>query len=148
MNYIAERLKTNIRQLEGAITKMNALSLVSDISPNLIMAQGVVKEILEENIPAPVTIERVINEIASIYGFTPEEIRSKKRSAAISTARQIAIYVVHKTTGLSYVEIGKQFGGRDHSTIVYAINKVTDSIKENKAFRHTVDDLIKNIGNM
>jgi chromosomal replication initiator protein len=148
MAYIADRIKNNIRQLEGAITKMNSLSLVSDIPPTLAMAQGVIKEILEESIPTPMTVERVINEIASIYGFTPEEIRSKKRSADISTARQIAIFVVHKITGLSYVEIGKQFGGRDHSTIVYAINKVTDMVQTNKAYRHTIDDLIKNVSNL
>jgi chromosomal replication initiator protein len=146
--HIAEQLKTNIRQLEGAITKMNALSLVSHLPPTLSMAKGVIKEVLEEHIPAPVTVERIINEIASIYGFTPDEIRSKKRSADISTARQIAIFVVFKTTGLSYVEIGKQFGGRDHSTIVYAINKVTDTIQENKAYRHTIEDLIKNVNSM
>jgi chromosomal replication initiator protein len=148
MSYIADQLKTNIRQLEGAITKINALSLVSDISPNMAMGKSVIKEVLEESVSAPVTVERIINEIASIYGFSPEEIRSKKRSANISTARQIAIYAVYKTTGLSYVDIGKQFGGRDHSTIVYAINKVTDTIKTNKAYRHTIDDLIKNIEGM
>jgi chromosomal replication initiator protein len=147
-SHIAENLKTNIRQLEGAVTKMNALSLVSNISPTMAMAKSVVKEVLEENIPAPITVERVINEIAAIYGFTPEEIRSKKRSADISTARQIAIFVVHKITGLSYVEIGKQFGGRDHSTITYAIGKVSDIMQENVSYRHTIDDLIKNVGNM
>ena len=148
MEYMADKLKTNIRQLEGAIIKMNALSIVGKISPTIAMAQGVVKEILEESVPAPVTVERVINEVASIYGLTAEEIRSKKRNANISTARQISIYVVHKITGLSYIEIGKQFGGRDHSTVVYAVNKVKDTIKENKEYRNTVDDLIKNIGNL
>jgi len=148
MAYIADKLKNNIRQLEGAIIKMNALSLVTGISPTMSMAQNVVKEIQDENVPTPVTVERVINEIASIYGLTGEEIRSKKRSANISTARQIAIYVIHRITGLSYTEIGKEFGGRDHSTVVYAVNKVKNIIQNNKAFRNTVDDLIKNIGNL
>jgi chromosomal replication initiator protein len=148
MEYIAERLKTNIRQLEGAIIKMNALSLVTEISPTMAMAQNTVKEILDENVPAPITVEKVINEVASIYGLTGDELRSKKRNANISTARQIAIYVVHKITGLSYTEIGKEFGGRDHSTVVYAVNKVKKLIKESKEYRSTIEDLIKNIGNL
>ncbi|MCL1831564.1 MAG: chromosomal replication initiator protein DnaA [Oscillospiraceae bacterium] len=148
MAYIADNLKINIRQLEGAITKINALSVVSDISPTMAMAKSVVKEVLDENVASPLTVDKIIAEIGSIYGFTEEEIRGKRRNAELSTARQIAIYVVQAITGLSFVEIGKQFGGRDHSTIVYAVNKVKDMIKVNKAYRHTIDDLIKNISNM
>jgi chromosomal replication initiator protein len=148
MEYIADKLKTNIRQLEGAIIKMNAMSLVTEVSPTSSMAKNVVQEILDENIPTPMTIEKVINEVGSIYGLTNEEIRSKKRSANISTARQIAIFVVHKITGLSYTEIGKEFGNRDHSTVVYAVNKVKSMIAKDKAYRNTADDLIKNVGNL
>ncbi|MCL1866322.1 MAG: DnaA/Hda family protein, partial [Oscillospiraceae bacterium] len=148
INYIAEKLKTNIRQLEGAIVKMNALSMVTEVAPTLEMAKDIVKEILDENIPTPMTIDKVINEVASIYGITSEEIRSDRRTANISTARQIAIFVVHKITGLSYAEIGKEFGGRDHSTIVYAVNKVKKIIQKDKAYRNTIDDLVNNIGNL
>ncbi|MCL2632948.1 MAG: chromosomal replication initiator protein DnaA [Oscillospiraceae bacterium] len=145
--YIADKLKNNIRQLEGAIIKMNALSLVTDISPTLAMAQNIIKEVMTENVPTPVTVERVINEVASIYSITGDEIRSQKRSAQISTARQIAIFVVHKITDMSYTEIGKEFGGRDHSTIVYAINKVKSIIQKDNSYRNTIEDLIRNIGN-
>ena len=148
VTFMAQKLKENIRQLEGAITKINSLSLVEEVEPTMSMAQNIVKEILEENIPTAITIEKVISEIASIYGFTGDELRSKKRSAGVSTARQIAIYVVHKTTGLSYSDIGKEFGGRDHSTVVYAVNKVSGMIKTDKSYRHTIDDLIKNVRNM
>jgi chromosomal replication initiator protein len=148
VEYIAESLKTNIRQLEGAITKMNAMALVQEIKPTLAMAKEVVQEVLDESIPTPMTIEKVINEVANIYGLTADELRSKKRSANISTARQIAIFVVHKITGLSYVEIGKEFGGRDHSTVVYAVNKVKDIIAKDTAYRNTVEDLIRNVGNL
>ena len=147
--FIADKLKNNIRELEGAIIKMNALSVVTGISPTMAMARNIVGEIMDEkNIPAPVTVERVIKEISSIYGVSEEDIRSKKRSADISSARQIAIYVVHKITKLSYVDIGKEFGNRDHSTIVYAINKVKDTINNDKGHRNTVEDIIKNISNL
>jgi chromosomal replication initiator protein len=148
LSYIADKLKINIRQLEGAIIKLNALSLVRSVPPTLGMAQDVVKEVLDEAVPAPVTVDRVITEVATIYGLTGEQLRSKKRDANISTARQIAIYVVHQITKLSYSEIGKEFGGRDHSTIVYAVNKVKETIPNNRSYQSTINDLIKNIGNM
>lgn len=147
MEYMADKLKNNIRQLEGAIVKMNALCLVTEGSPTIVMAQNVIRDILTDQQPVPVTVEKVINEVAHIYNVTAEEIRSSKRSAEISTARQVAIYVVHKVTGLSYTAIGQEFGGRDHSTIVYAINKVKSIIKKDNSYRATIDDLVKNIGN-
>ena len=147
MEYMADKLKNNIRQLEGAIVKMNALCLVTEGSPTIVMAQNVIRDVLTDQQPVPVTVEKVINEVARIYNVTGEEIRSSKRSAEISTARQVAIYVVHKVTGLSYTAIGQEFGGRDHSTIVYAINKVKSIIRKDNSYRATIDDLVKNIGN-
>lgn len=147
MEYMADKLKNNIRQLEGAIVKMNALNLVTDVPPTIMMAQNVIRDVLTDQQPIPVTVEKIINEVAHIYNVTGEEIRSQKRSAQISTARQVAIYVVHKITGLSYTAIGQEFGGRDHSTIVYAINKVKSIIKKDTSYRATIDDLVKNIGN-
>ena len=148
MEIIADKLKNNIRQLEGAIIKINALSVVTGTPPTAAMARNAIDEIMDEkNVPSPLTVERVINEVGSIYGLTEELIRSKKRSADISTARQIAIYVIHCITKLSYVDIGKEFG-RDHSTIVYAINKVKSIINKDKGYRNTVEDIIKTISNM
>lgn len=147
MEYMADKLKNNIRQLEGAITKMNALKLVTESTPTVIMAQNVIRDVQTDQQPIPVTIERIINEVGNIYNVSPEEIRSQNRSAQISTARQIAIFVVHRITGLSYTAIGQEFGKRDHSTIVYAINKVKSIIKRDNSYRSTIEDLIKNMGN-
>lgn len=147
MEYMADKLQKNIRQLEGAIVKMNALNLVTDVPPTIIMAQNIVKEVLNEQQPIPVTVEKIISEVAHIYNVTPEEIQSQKRSSPVSTARQVAIYVVRKTTNLSYTAIGQEFGGRDHSTIVYAIDKVRSIIKKDPAYRATIEDLVKNISN-
>ncbi|MDR1754763.1 MAG: chromosomal replication initiator protein DnaA [Eubacterium sp.] len=148
MEYIADKLKNNIRQLEGSIIKMNALCVVTDVAPTILMAQNVIKDVLSDQQPIPVTVEKIICEVSSIYNVTPEEIRSQNRSAQISTARQVAIYVVHKITGLSYTAIGQEFGKRDHSTIVYAINKVKSIIKKDNSYRGTIEDLIKNMGNL
>ena len=149
LEFLADKLKENIRQLEGAVNKLSVVATLHSEQPTIAMARDIVNEVLDEKtVPAPLTVERVINEVANTYGLTGDEIRSKKRSADISTARQIAIYAVHKITGLSYVEIGKQFGGRDHSTIVYAINKVKNELKKEKAYRNAIEDLIKNVESM
>ena len=147
VDFLADKLKTNIRQLEGAITKINALTLVTGSTPTLNMAQQVVRDIQSNHEPIPLTVEKIIAEVGKIYSVTPEDMRSQKRSSQISTARQVAIYVVNRITGLSYSNIGVEFGNRDHSTIVYAINKVKSTIKKDPTFKGMVDDMIKNLGN-
>ena len=148
MEYMADKLKNNIRQIEGAILKMNAMSMLMESVPTLMMAQNIVRDVMTEQQPVPVTVEKVINEVSHIFNVSPEEIRSQNRNSQVSTARQVAIYVISKVTSLSYTSIGKEFGGRDHSTIVYATNKVKKVMQKDSAYRATVEDLIKNIGNM
>ncbi len=148
MEYMADKIKNNIRQIEGAITKMNAKCTIEERAPTLMLAQDIVKEVMNVQQPVPVTVEKVINEVSHIFSVSPEEIRSQNRNSQVSTARQVAIYVISKVTGLSYTSIGKEFGGRDHSTIVYATNKVKKVMQKDPAYKATVDDLIKNIGNM
>ncbi|MCL2696660.1 MAG: chromosomal replication initiator protein DnaA [Oscillospiraceae bacterium] len=148
MEFIAEKLKNNIRQLEGAVLKMNALKVVTEFPPTIVMAQNVIRDVLSDQQPVPVTVEKIINEVAAIYNVTNEDMRSQSRSAQISTARQVAIYVISKTTSLSYTAIGQEFGGRDHSTIVYAINKVKNIIKRDNSYRASIDDIIKNMGSI
>lgn len=148
MEYMADKLKNNIRQIEGAIVKMNAMSMLTESVPTLMMAQNIVRDVMTEQQPVPVTVEKVITEVSHIFNVSPEEIRSQNRNSQVSTARQVAIYVISKVTGLSYTSIGKEFGGRDHSTIVYATNKVKKVMQKDSAYKATVEDLIKNIGNM
>lgn len=148
MEYMADKLKKNIRQLEGAIIKMNALTLVTSIPPTISMAQNVIKDVLTDQQPIPVTVEKIIAEVSHIYSVTPEEIISQKRNSQISTARQVAMYIVHKVTGLSYTAIGQEFGGRDHSTVVYATNKVKSIIQKDPTYKATIDDLLKNMSNL
>ena len=148
MEYMADKLKNNIRQIEGAIVKMNAITMLTESTPTLIMAQNIIRDVMTEHQPIPVTVEKVITEVSHIFNVSPEEIRSQNRNSQVSTARQVAMYVISKVTELSYTSIGKEFGGRDHSTVVYATNKVKKVMQKDSAYRATVDDLIKNIGNM
>lgn len=148
MEFMADKLKKNIRQLEGAITKMSAMTIMTGVQPTISMAQNVIKDVLTDQQPVPVTVEKIIDEVSHIYNVTAEEIISQKRSSQISTARQVAMYVIYHITGLSYTAIGQEFGGRDHSTVVYAINKVKDIIKKDPNYKATIDDLLKNMNNM
>ena len=143
--FIANRLKTNIRQLEGAVKKLKALKMLANSSPTISMAQSVIRDILTDDQPIPITVEKVIAEVANVYGITPEDIRSSKRTSQISTARKVAAYVVREVTGMPLAAIGMEFGGRDHSTIVYAINNVTTALKKDANLKELVDDIIKDI---
>lgn len=143
--FIANRLKTNIRQLEGAVKKLKALKHLAGSPPSISMAQSVIRDILTDDQPIPITVEKIIAEVANVYGVSPEDIRSDKRSSQISTARKVAIYVVRDITQMPLASIGMEFGGRDHSTIVYAVNSITQSIKKDENTRDLVDTIIKNI---
>lgn len=144
--FIANRLKTNIRQLEGAVKKISAYNRYAGSPPSISVAQTVIKEILNDNQPVPVTVERIIEEVAKTYSVTPDDLRSKKRNANISTARQTAIYIIREVTQMSTSLIGAEFD-RDHSTVVYALNQTKEQMKKDSRQRAIIDDIIKNIRN-
>ncbi|MCC8110233.1 MAG: chromosomal replication initiator protein DnaA [Ruminococcus sp.] len=143
--FIVNRLKTNIRQLEGAVKKLKALKHLAGSPPSISMAQSVIRDILSDDQPAPITVEKIIAEVADVYGVSPEDIRSTKRNSQISPARKVAIYVVREVTQLPLQIIGTEFGGRDHSTIVYSVSNVKNLMKRDDHFRQLVEDCIKNI---
>ena len=143
--FIANRLKNNIRQLEGAVKKLKALKHLAGSAPSISMAQSVIRDILSDDQPVPITVEKIIAEVADVYGVTPEDIRSTKRSSQISTARKVAVYVVREITQMPLQAIGTEFGGRDHSTIVYSISNVESLMKRDEHFKQLVEDTIKNI---
>lgn len=145
VDFIATKLKSNIRQIEGVVTKMNALYMVSQIKPTIVVAQNVIKDIVSDHQPIPITVDKIISEAAKIYNVDPDEIRSPKRNSPVSSARKVAIYVIQEITGLPYETIGQEFSGRDHSTVVYAIKNVKETMEKDSNFRSVVEDLIKNI---
>ncbi|NLJ30320.1 MAG: chromosomal replication initiator protein DnaA [Clostridiales bacterium] len=143
--YIANRLKNNIRQLEGAVKKMKAYNLLAGEGLTIATAQAAISDIINNDKPTPFTVEKIIDEVARTFGTSGDDIRSSKRSANISNARQVAIYVVREITQLPMTAIGEEFGGRDHSTVVYAIQQVEKGISRDPKVKATVEDIIKNI---
>ena len=143
--FIANKLKNNIRQLEGTVKKMKAYQQLAGSQPTISVAQTAIKDILNDNQPVPVTVERIINEVARTFGVSSNDIRSPNHSAPISNARQTAAYIVREITQMPLAQIGEEFGGRDHATMVYAIKKVLSKMEKDSSYRETVEDIIKNI---
>lgn len=144
--YIASQLKTNVRQLEGTVRRIFAHQLLAGEKPSITVAQTAIRDIKNNSQPAPVTVDRIISEVSRTMNISAEDIRSKKHSAPISRARQVAIYVVREVVGsLSMKAIGQEFGGRDHSTIVFTIKKVEELMQKDDSFKGMVMDIIKNI---
>ena len=143
-DYIANHLKQNIRQLEGAVKKLNAYYMLEGISPCIGVTSTAIKDTLNDTQPIPVTIEKIINEVARTYNLLPADIRGKKRSANVSAARQMTMYIIREVTGMSMEAIGQEFN-RDHSTVVYSINTMEKNIAKDKHLKEMCDDIIKNV---
>ncbi|MBE6765627.1 MAG: chromosomal replication initiator protein DnaA [Ruminococcaceae bacterium] len=143
--FIATKVKSNIRQLEGVVKKINIMCLIDKEKPSVNIAQNAIKDILSDNEPMENKIEKIIQEVARAFNVQPQDIYSKKRTANLSLARQVAMYCVREVTNLAYDAIGKQFSGRDHTTVIYAVQQITDKIKVQSDLKSTIDDIIKNV---
>lgn len=143
--YLASQLKSNVRQLEGAVRRIQARCQLEGATPSQLIAQEAIRDIKNDNQPTPITVERIINEVARTMSVSASDIRSGKRSSSISSARQVAIYAVRNITSLPMKDIGKEFGGRDHSTVVYALREVEERMETNYSFKGMVNDILKNI---
>ena len=144
-DYIAQRLKKNIRQLEGAIKKLKALLILDHVEINIAAAQNAIRDVLSDNVTVPVLIDRVLSEVSSYFGLTAEDLCSKKRTAEIAMARQIAMYAIREMAAVSLTQIGDVFGGRDHTTVMHSIHKVEDEMKVNPHLKSDVDEIMANI---
>ncbi|MBR3816389.1 MAG: chromosomal replication initiator protein DnaA [Clostridia bacterium] len=145
IKFIADNIKKNIRQLEGAVKKIKAYQDMEGSKPTLGVAKKAISDIINDNQPLPVTVENIISEVSRTFDVTPSDIRSDKRSSNISLARQVAIYIVDQVTGLSLKAIGNEFGNKHHSTIIYALKEIKNKLEKDIALKATVDDIIKNI---
>lgn len=144
--YIANNLKSNIRQLEGAVKNIKANSLIYENKPiTIMMAQTAIRDILNDNQPIPVTISKIISEVGRTFNISEQDIKSNKRAANISRARQVAMYVIKEVTQMSMASIGDEFGGRDHSTVVYAISQTEKMMKTDSRLREIIEDITKNV---
>ena len=142
--YIANHLKQNIRQLEGAVKKLNAYYMLEGIAPCIGVTTTAIKDTLNDSQPIPVTIEKILNEVARTYNVLPADIRGKKRNANVSAARQMTMYIIRDVTGMSMEAIGQEFQ-RDHSTVVYSIKTMEENISRDQHLKEMCSDIMKNV---
>lgn len=144
--FMANKLKDNTRQLEGAVKKMKAYKRLAGSELTIALAQTAIKDIISENMPVEVTVEKILNEVARTFSVDAQEIRSRSNKAPISAARQAAIYIIREITQMPLSAIGEEFS-RDHATMSYANTKVAEMMQKDEKYRLTIEDIIKNIKN-
>lgn len=146
INYIAEKIKDNIRQIEGTIKKIAAMQSLNEI-PTMTLIQDIIKDIATDTRPVSAVVEEIIEEIADKYEISKEDIVSEKRDAQIKNARNEAIFIIREVTGVSLENIGSYFGGKKHSTIKHSIDMVEERIKRDNAYKTSVYSIINNMRN-
>jgi chromosomal replication initiator protein len=139
--FIANKIQSNIRILEGALNRVIARASLNGEEINPEMAADVLKDILPHR-PRQITIQLVQEVVADFYSLKVEDFKSKKRNRSISFPRQIAMYLSRELTDASLPQIGNAFGGRDHTTVIHANEKINNELNKNSNFQETVKDLI------
>ena len=140
INIIAEKIKDNIRELEGAFTRVKFFSETLGEKPNKSFAKKVLKDILS-NSDTMITPEKIKKIVCKYYNIKVADIESSKRTNNIAFPRQVAMYLIREMTDSSFPKIGDLFGGRDHSTVKYACSKIEDEIKQDDNFKNIIDSL-------
>jgi len=147
IEYIANNCESDIRQLEGAITRLYAYSAMMNGSQiNLDLAIEALKDYLNKNISTKNNIQRIQRIVANYYGIGCDDFKSSRRHSSITLPRQVAMYLSRILTDESYPRIGIEFGGRDHSTVIHSYEKIDTIVKKNKDFKNIIEHLKKEIG--
>ena len=141
LSFIADRISSNIRELEGALIRVIAYSSLTRHATDLELAQGVLKDILPERSLRPITISSIQQEVCKFYSIGMSELTGNKRSQNIVLPRQIAMYLSRELTDLSLPAIGTQFGGRDHTTVIHANAKIQKLLSQQRAVYNEIQSL-------
>ncbi len=145
--YIADKIQSNIRELEGALIRVIAYASLTKSSITAEMAANVLKDILPPSKPKPITIKLIQETVANHYKIRVEDLKAKKRTRAIAFPRQIAMYLCRELTDMSLPKIGDEFGGRDHTTVLHACDKINAEMQQDLELQNTVNQIIKKIKN-
>lgn len=147
MFYIAEHLKSNIRNLEGVLKRLMAYNVLMGKPITMQLADEAINEFLNKSEDPHVNTEYILSIVANYFNITSDEILSSKRTQEISYARQIAMYLLREFTNLSLPKIGQELGGRNHATIVSGIKKIKDALEKDEDTKKIVEELVKNLEN-
>lgn len=143
--YIASRVKSNIRELEGSLVRLVAISSLRGLPISKMLAQDAMRNIIDSEQPEGVTIEKIIKTVSAHYDLSVEEIKSKNNSRQIAVPRQVAMYLCKRLTENSFPQIGKAFGGKHHTTVIHSVDKIENIIKEDRNFHRVISELIDSL---
>jgi chromosomal replication initiator protein len=145
LELIASRITTNIRELEGALIRVTAYASLNHVPISTHLAEQLLTDLMSDTYVKPRTDDELLNEMALILGHSVEALRGKSRQRPLVTARQMAMYVFRELTDLSYPAIARLFGGRDHTTVIHAVDKIQRLMKERKQVYDQVTDLVQRL---
>ncbi|WP_291569880.1 chromosomal replication initiator protein DnaA [Clostridium sp. UBA4548] len=145
MVYIATHIKSNIRELEGALIRIVAYSSLTNKEISVELASEALKDIISNKNAKQITIELIQDIVSSYYGLKIDDFKSSRRTRNVAFPRQIAMYLSRKLTDTSLPKIGEEFGGRDHTTVIHAYEKISQSLKKDDSLQATVAELTKKI---
>jgi chromosomal replication initiator protein len=145
--YVASHVESNIRELEGFLIRIGAYSSLTGREIDINLAKEVLKKVLKQNEKEDVTIDEITKAVAGKIGVKISDIKSKKKNKNLVHARQIAMYLARKMTSSSFPDIGEKIGGRDHSTVIYANNKINKAMEEDVKLQKIVSEIEETIKN-
>lgn len=147
MVYIASHIDTNIRELEGALIRVVAYSSLINEDISVHLAAEALKDIIPSNRPKIITVDEIIKHVGDFYGIKTEELKARKRTKSVAFARQVAMYLSRELTDLSLPKIGEAFGGRDHTTVIHAHDKIVSEMEQKPEVLKIVQNLTEQIRN-
>jgi chromosomal replication initiator protein len=143
--FIASKVKSNIRELEGSLVRLVAISSLRGVPISKMLAQDAIRNIAEDDQPAGITIEQIQQVVSAHYRLRVDELNSKNNSRHIAVPRQVAMYLCKRLTKHSFPEIGREFGGKHHTTVIHSVEKIEGLVLKDQNFHRVVSDLMDNL---
>ncbi len=145
--FIAGKVKSNIRELEGSLVRLVAISSLRGLPISKMLAQDALKNLIDSEHPEGLTMDRIARTVASHYKLSLEELKSKNNAKQIAEPRQVAMYLCKRLTKHSFPEIGREYGGKHHTTVMHSVEKIGSIIKDDRNFHRVVSELIDSLCN-
>lgn len=143
--FIASKVRSNIRELEGSLVRLVAISSLRGMPISKMLAQDAMRNYLDNDQAEGLTMDRIARTVAAHYKLTMEELKSKNNSRQIAVPRQVAMYLCKRLTKNSFPEIGREYGGKHHTTVMHAVEKIDRLTKEDRNFHRLISELIDNL---
>ncbi len=144
-NFLAQNIISNVRELEGTLTNIIGYAKLLNSQISIDLAKEVLKNILKNDDRKVLSIESIQKEVSNYFGIKTNDLKSNKKQKNVAFPRQISMYLVRRYTGASFPEIGEKFGGKDHSTVIHAVNKIERLLKDDLSVKNTINSLSRTI---